>query len=121
MTEGDFWRGHMIEHDVNGVWCYVADHVPVADDPCRPCGACGLRNSPEGHDGCLGTLPGALNACCGHGRNQDAYVQLPTVTLRGVEAQRFVAEDRMPKAQTGKRSRIRILDTPLTSAWRLAS
>lgn len=30
----------------------------------------------EGHDGCLGTLPGLImNACCGHGNDNQAYIQ----------------------------------------------
>jgi len=30
----------------------------------------------EGHDGCLGTLPGPImNACCGHGNWKIAYIQ----------------------------------------------
>ena len=33
------------------------------------------RNTKEGHDGCLGTLPGIMNACCGHGDIDEAYVQ----------------------------------------------
>ena len=28
------------------------------------------------HDGCLGTLPGVVNACCGHGTDGEAYVSL---------------------------------------------
>ncbi len=41
------------------------------------CEQCGLPPTPEGHDGCLGTLPEStvMNACCGHGRDSAAYVQ----------------------------------------------
>lgn len=40
------------------------------------CGHCGLSRTPEGHDGCIGTLPGVTNACCGHGGTAEgAYVQ----------------------------------------------
>lgn len=41
------------------------------------CGQCGLSRTPEGHDGCLGTLPGnVMNACCGHkGAGEGAYIQ----------------------------------------------
>jgi len=41
----------------------------------RPCGKCGLHNTPEGHDACLGTLPGVKNACCGHGNVGAAFIQ----------------------------------------------
>jgi len=40
------------------------------------CAICKLTPTPEGHDGCLGTLPGPImNACCGHGRDSQAYIQ----------------------------------------------
>ena len=42
----------------------------------KNCGHCGKDRTPEGHDGCLGTLPGVMNACCGHGGNAEgAYIQ----------------------------------------------
>ena len=48
---------------------------PVASNH-RSCGYCGRPNTKEGHDGCAGVLPGVMNACCGHGAPEDAYVQL---------------------------------------------
>lgn len=33
----------------------------------RPCKACGLRRTAEGHDPCIANLPGVQFACCGHG------------------------------------------------------
>ena len=40
------------------------------------CEECGLKRTPEGHDACLGELPGVMNACCGHGgRGEGIYVQ----------------------------------------------
>jgi hypothetical protein len=40
------------------------------------CQKCKLPPSPEGHDGCLGTLPGPImNACCGHDKGRMAYIQ----------------------------------------------
>ena len=32
------------------------------------CRECGLKRDEDGHDPCLGTLPGVMNACCGHGK-----------------------------------------------------
>lgn len=32
-----------------------------------PCAHCGRAPTPEGHDACLGALPGVTAACCGHG------------------------------------------------------
>jgi hypothetical protein len=54
---------------------YTPDHV--GSGQFGTCGACGLQPSPEGHDGCLGTLPDTniMNACCGHGRSDMAYIQ----------------------------------------------
>ena len=39
------------------------------------CGHCQRKYSKEGHDGCLGTLIGLMNACCGHGDIKETYVQ----------------------------------------------
>jgi len=40
------------------------------------CGKCKKLPTKEGHDGCLGTLPGKImNACCGHGNDEQAYIQ----------------------------------------------
>ncbi len=72
MTES--WRGHPIVL-VCGTWLYSDTHEPVAESPDRDCGHCGLPNTTEGYDGCLGTIPGAMNACCGHGVAAEAYVQ----------------------------------------------
>lgn len=57
----------------------------------RPCGHCGLLNTEEGHDGCLGTLDGVRNACCGHGVTNDAYVQFNNCKLiQGEEASQYI-------------------------------
>lgn len=52
-----------------------AAQLQTSDSPDQRCGFCGLAKTPEGHDGCLGTLPGVMNACCGHGRPHEAYIQ----------------------------------------------
>lgn len=39
------------------------------------CQHCKKNRTPEGHDGCMGTLKNVMNACCGHGENRMAYVQ----------------------------------------------
>lgn len=51
----------------------------------NPCKHCGLRITPEGHDPCLGTIPGVMNACCGHGRDEEAYVQFSSKHRLGEE------------------------------------
>ena len=67
-------RGHNIVF-MQGKWRYSDMLVAVENWKDRACGHCGLSNTPEGHDGCLGTLPGVMNACCGHGDVRSAYVQ----------------------------------------------
>lgn len=80
-------RGWPIEM-VDGVWRFVDTGEPTADSyKRRPCGFCGLSSTPEGHDGCLGTLPGIMNACCGHGRTHEAYLQFHDGSIiRSVDA-----------------------------------
>jgi len=53
-------------------WIY-ADTGESADIE-RPCKRCGRPPTKEGYDACLGKIPGARNACCGHGVEK-AYVQ----------------------------------------------
>ncbi|MEK4425891.1 hypothetical protein [Solibacillus sp. FSL K6-1523] len=69
------FRGYDI-HEVNGAW-YFSDTNEKVESTWhkRACGHCNLPNTAEGHDGCLGTLPNIMNACCGHGVISDSYVQ----------------------------------------------
>ena len=54
------------------------------------CGKCKKGPTKEGHDGCLGTLPGVMNACCGHGDINDAYVMFDKdKTMRHEHAREF--------------------------------
>lgn len=71
-------RGHRIERHESGEYplmVYSDTKQPVHENLDRPCGKCGKPNTPEGHDACLGTLPGVMNACCGHGDKSAGYVQ----------------------------------------------
>jgi hypothetical protein len=77
MTASSTWRGHAIETDEAGDWRYSDNGQLVSDDPSRDCHRCGKPPTAEGHDACLGTITGAMNACCGHGHDRDAYVQYP--------------------------------------------
>lgn len=53
----------------------------------RSCGNCGKENTKEGHDGCIGTIPNIMNACCGHGDTDGAYIQYwDKSIIRGKEA-----------------------------------
>lgn len=65
-------RGHEVYwDDTNQVWRFSDNGV--VDDDQRPCKYCGEPPTPEGYDACLGYLPGAEYACCGHGSVEDAY------------------------------------------------
>jgi len=68
------WRGHQIEKTAFGEWRYTDTKQPVESLPGRDCGHCGKPPTAEDHDACLGTLPGVVNACCGHGEVKSAYV-----------------------------------------------
>ena len=68
------YRGHKIKVKKE-VWLFNDTNVPVKDDINISCGFCGQPKTKEGHDACLGTLPGLMNACCGHGNIKAAYIQ----------------------------------------------
>ena len=79
-------RGHPIEF-TNSTWIYSDNKQPVSSEPNRSCGNCGKSQTEHGHDGCIGTLPGVMNACCGHGSDDEAYIQYENgKELRGEEA-----------------------------------
>jgi hypothetical protein len=73
MTATSCWRGHAIVHD-GKQWIYSDTWQAVSANKERPCGHCGQPNRADGHDACLGELPGVVNACCGHGNTAEAYV-----------------------------------------------
>jgi hypothetical protein len=71
-----YHRGHeMVFDQTTQQWVYIDTWQPVENAPDRSCGFCGLANTSEGHDGCISSLPGVMNACCGHGRKSEAYIQ----------------------------------------------
>jgi hypothetical protein len=92
----ELWRGHEITKVDGDTWVYAADNVPVKRDPNRPCAHCGKDNTPEGYDGCIGHVEGAVNACCGHGVETEAYVVLEDGTrIGGEEAVKLFAKARV--------------------------
>lgn len=105
MSTQGFLRGHPIEYR-EGRWVYVDTGEPTVETwRDRPCGHCGLHNTPEGHDGCLGVLPGVMSTCCGHGDAQRAYVQWPTrERVGGVEALEVI--NKLIKGRTMSERRI---------------
>ena len=61
---------------IGDVWFFDDTKEPTAEAwKKRPCGYCGMFPTIDGHDGCLETLPGITNACCGHGEEEEAYLQ----------------------------------------------
>lgn len=83
-------RGYEIKLTTEGyvfadTWEFVSETYKS-----RPCGYCGKADTLEGYDGCIGHIPGALNACCGHGNTDEAYVQFPDRRLGGQEALDFI-------------------------------
>ena len=60
-----YLRGHKVGTSNGRDWLYC-DTLAEFDDS-RPCIRCGLMPTKEGHDACLGTIPGVRDACCGHG------------------------------------------------------
>ena len=73
MSITSYLRGHPIIFK-NGEFFYQNTNTPTIGNE-RPCGYCGKENTKNDHDGCLGTLPGVINACCGHGVVREAYIQ----------------------------------------------
>lgn len=71
-----FSRGHIIYATNIHAWKYADTDELYDPNNERPCIRCGRRATAEGHDACLGTIPGVTNACCGHGV-QDPYIQYP--------------------------------------------
>lgn len=59
-------RGHPIYWDERRkAWFYADNQSPATVE--RPCAKCHKMPTPEGYDACLGHIPGATAACCGHG------------------------------------------------------
>ena len=56
-------RGNLIIYS-DGAWIYPDGSK--ADDS-RPCARCGRYPNADGSDACIGHIPGATAACCGHG------------------------------------------------------
>lgn len=92
----DHLRGHPIYFE-GKIWRYKDNNDPTATTHAqRKCGHCGEAKTKEGHDPCLGTLPNVMNACCGHGRLEETYVQFVDGSiLSGYAAAEFIAFKRL--------------------------
>lgn len=78
-----FLHGHNIELR-NGEWFYIDTGETCSVK--RNCGFCGKNDTPEGYDGCIGEIKGAMNACCGHGTDFQYVQRLDGVPIYGDEA-----------------------------------
>lgn len=86
MKDKSMFRGNKMKF-VNDVWIYADDNKLVSEDLNRLCGHCNMERTKKGHDACLGNLKGVMNACCGHGVFEEAYLQfLDGVCVYGEEA-----------------------------------
>jgi len=85
------YKGYKIEFNDDGDYVYSDSKKLISNDVWRACGHCGLEPTKEDHDGCLGELPGLMNACCGHGLTSSAYIQYPSgQCVRGRLAKKLI-------------------------------
>lgn len=66
-----YYRGHVIIL-LGNKWVYEDNLDPITVE--RPCKKCGKLPTKEGYDACLGFVPGATSACCGHGLYEAYYI-----------------------------------------------
>lgn len=100
--ERSYWRGHEIIFS-KGKSRYKDTLTPTIGNR-RSCGHCGLDDTKEGHDGCLGTLSGGvMNACCGHGQERESYVQFFDGKRLGGNAAKKWIEECLASANCSKR------------------
>jgi hypothetical protein len=64
---GRYFRGHLLSQDSEGRWRYEDGDLTPPAGATRACALCHQHQLPEGYDPCLGFLPTAAAACCGHG------------------------------------------------------
>jgi len=57
-------RGWLIIY-IKKQWVYANTKTSTVKN--RPCKRCGQPCTANGHDACLGKIPNAFSACCGHG------------------------------------------------------
>lgn len=75
-------RGHGYYYDGEDIEFYVDTKEPTSTE--RPCVKCGKMPTKEGHDACLGNLPGVNAACCGHGVDEGYIGFKNGITIRGI-------------------------------------
>lgn len=86
MTFYGHWRGHPIFSEGED-WKFCDTKERVADIwESTSCAHCGGLPTQEGYDPCIANLPGVMNACCGHGDRNSAYIQFEDgMIIRGFD------------------------------------
>lgn len=70
----NFTRGHECYFDeASKSWKYSDNNESVENNE-RPCKRCGKMPTKDGHDACLGNMPGVKHACCGHGELEPYFI-----------------------------------------------
>lgn len=93
----EVYTGYDFGHEVVGFWYEdewsawpgavrfkdTGDRVNSKTMRNRACPKCGEKRTKDGHDPCIGNLPGVLHACCGHGV-EEGYVSFASgIVIRG--------------------------------------
>lgn len=79
-AQRDLYTGELVCYNAHA--CYDRGKALSGRINLGPCVRCLEHPTKEGHDACLGTtLPGLMNACCGHGEDKWAYAQLLDKTV----------------------------------------
>jgi len=88
------YRGHDIEYIYeNDNWIFSDTKTSVSENKNIKCGNCGKPQTSEDHDDCIGSLKNVLNACCGHGNSNEAYIQFSDKSeIRGIDAVKYIKE-----------------------------
>lgn len=83
MTTRSWFRGHEVRWiEAEKCWVYADDGSPTEIE--RQCKRCGRPPTAEGHDACLGEIPGVTAACCGHGVLNAEYFETGDVGVTGI-------------------------------------
>jgi len=67
--------------------------IHISNGQFGKCSHCNKEPTKEGYDGCIGELPvkEVMNACCGHGRDDMAYIQFwDKPRIAGLEAIEYI-------------------------------
>lgn len=81
MTVTSYKRGHPYYYDGDKTEYYLDNKEPLNVE--RKCVRCLEMPTKEGHDNCIGELPGVKFACCGHGIEQGYIIFNNGIRIEG--------------------------------------